>query len=261
MLYFDDCLHGMLDIADESVQMILTDLPFGTTACKWDHVIPAAPMWEQFTRIIKPDGAIVLFCQQPFTSYLISSNPEMFKYMWYWRKSRPSGFVNCKLKPLKDVEEIAVFSKGTTANKAPCNMKYNPQGLIKVDKEWSRPQRYGDGKGVNPTRESHALARVIEFTNYPRQVLDFPNPNKNLLHPTQKPVDLCEYLISTYTDPDDVVLDACAGSGTTCVAAINTVRRYIAFENNKNYYDIAQRRINAVIAGQEKNEGKVLGAL
>ena len=124
-------------------------------------------------------------------------------------------------------------------------MKYRPQGLVRVDQEWSRPQRYGDGKGVNPTRPSHKLNRVIEYAGYPRQVLDYPNINKGLLHPTQKPVELCEYLVRTYTDEGDLVLDPCAGSGTTCVAAINTGRKFIAFEKDKDFYEAARNRIES----------------
>lgn len=196
--------------------------------------------------MVKEHGAIVLFCQQPFTSFLICSNPNMFKYMWYWRKPRPSGFTNAKLKPLKDIEEIAVFSTGTTANKSPNNMPYYPQGLKKVDKEWSRPKRYGDGKGVNPSRESHKLNRVIENEGYPRQILEYPNHNGKLLHPTQKPVALLEYLIRTYTNETETVLDNCMGSGSTGVAALTTSRKFIGIELDSTYCDIAQKRIQDV---------------
>lgn len=245
LLLCDDCLHGLADVADQSVQLVLADPPYNTTTCKWDKALPLDELWAHLRRIIKPDGAIVMFCQQPFTSDLVHSNKEWFKYMWYWRKSRPSGHTNAKLKPLKDIEEIAVFSSASTANGAKVNMKYRPQGLVRVDQEWSRPQRYGDGKGVNPTRPSHKLDRVIEYAGYPRQVLDYPNINKGLLHPTQKPVELCEYLVRTYTDEGDLVLDPCAGSGTTCVAAINTGRKFIAFEKDKDFYEAARKRIES----------------
>jgi len=246
-IYLGDCLELMPQIADETIDMILCDLPYGTTACKWDTVVKLDKLWEQYKRVIKIDGAIVLFCQQPFTSALISSNYEMFKYMWYWRKSRPSGFVNAKLKPLKDIEEIAVFSKGTTANRAVNNMVYYPQGLIEVNKKWKRPQTYGTGKGVNPTRKSHQLERVIQFEGYPRQVLDFNKHNANQFHETEKPIELIEYLIKTYTNEGELILDNCAGSGTTGLGAKNLNRNYIMIEKEEKYFDIAKSRLNGTI--------------
>ena len=239
-----NCLELMPQIPSGSVDMILCDLPYGTTACKWDTVIPFEPLWAEYKRIIKKNGAIVLFGQEPFSSYLRLSNLEWFKYDWYWRKSRPSGFTNAKLKPLKDVETVSVFSEGMTANGSLRNMPYNPQGLEKVDKEWKRPKKYMDGdKGVNPARESHKLERVIENEGYPRQILDYANPNKDVLHPTQKPVALCEYLIKTYTNEGDWVLDNCMGSGTTGVACVNTNRNFIGIEQEEKYFIIAKQRI------------------
>lgn len=251
MLLYDDCMHGLSEVEDNSVQLVLADPPYNTTACKWDKALPLNELWTHLRRIIKPDGAVVFFCQQPFTSELVQSNRSWFKYMWYWRKSRPSGYTNAKLKPLKDVEEIAVFSPASTANGAKINMKYRPQGLVRVDQNWSRPRKYGDGTGINSTRPSNKLERVIEFTGYPRQVLDYKNSNEKLLHPTQKSLELCEYLIQTYTDKCDLVLDPCAGSGTTCVAAINTGRRYIAFEKDLTFYEIARQRIEST---EEKDD-------
>ncbi len=241
-----DCLEKMKEIESGSVDMILTDPPYGTTACKWDSIIPLEPMWEQLKRIIKPNGAIVLFGQEPFSSYLRLSNIEEFKYDWFWRKSRPSGFVNAKLKPLKDIENISVFSSGTTANRSKRNMPYNPQGLIEVDKAWSRPKTYGTGKGVNPTRKSHKLERTIKHEGYPRQVLDFTNHNRRQLHPTQKPVALMEYLIKTYTNETETVLDFTMGSGSTGVACKNLNRSFIGIELDENYFKIAQDRINSI---------------
>ena len=239
-----NCLELMPQIPSGSVDMILCDLPYGTTACKWDTVIPFEPLWAEYKRIIKKNGAIVLFGQEPFSSYLRLSNLEWFKYDWYWRKSRPSGFTNAKLKPLKDVETVSVFSEGMTANGSLRNMPYNPQGLEKVDKEWKRPKKYMDGdKGVNPARESHKLERVIENEGYPRQILDYANPNKDVLHPTQKPVALCEYLIKTYTNEGEWVLDNCMGSGTTGVACVNTNRNFIGIEQEEKYFIIAKQRI------------------
>jgi len=245
-LYHGDCLVEMGNIPDHSVDMILCDLPYGTTACKWDVIIPFEPLWEHYWRIIKPNGAIVLFSSQPFTTKLIFSQMECFKYCWYWRKSRPSGFVNAKLKPLKDIEDICVFSTGTTANKSNNNMKYLPQDLKKIDKSWKRPSRYEGEKGVNPTRNSHKLDRIIEFTNYPRQILDFANPNNDNKHPTQKPISLLEYLIKTYTNENEIILDNCMGSGSTGVACINTNRNFIGIEKDDKYFEIAKSRIESL---------------
>jgi site-specific DNA-methyltransferase (adenine-specific) len=196
---------------------------------------------------LKPNGTFITFCQQPFTSQLINSNVNtgfnIFKYMMYWRKQRPSGFVNAKLKPLKDIEEIAVFSKGTTANCSKNNMIYNPQGLTKVDKQWKRPKTYGTGKGVNPTRRSHLLERTIEFEGYPRQVLDFSMHNGKQIHETQKPVDLMEYLIKTYSNEFDFVLDPCAGSASTLIACENLNRNYFGYEKDPQIFEKAQKRL------------------
>ena len=244
LIYNGDCLEVMKKLPDKSVDLILCDLPYGTTSCSWDVVIPFESLWEQYKRLIKPKAAIVLFGQEPFSSFLRISNLEMFKYDWYWRKSRPSGFVNAKLKPLKDIEVISVFSTGVTANGSKNNMTYFPQGLEKVDKEWSRPGHYMDGdRGVNPARKSHKLSRVIENTGYPRQILDFPNSNKGLVHPTQKPVALMEYLIKTYTNESETVLDFTMGSGTTGVAAKNLNRNFIGIEMDEGYFKIAKERI------------------
>ena len=243
-LIHGDCLEKMKTIPDQSIDMILCDLPYGTTTCKWDVVIPFELLWEQYKRIIKDHRAIILFGSEPFSSHLRMSNLPWFKYDWYWRKSRPSGYVNAKLKPLKDIETISIFSNGYTANGSSENMIYHPQGLRKVDKEWCRPKNYMSGdKGVNPARESNQLSRVIENEGYPRQVLDFKNQNNNVIHPTQKPVDLCEYLILTYSNEDDTVLDNCMGSGSTGVACINTKRDFIGIEKDDNYFEIAKNRI------------------
>ena len=224
--------------------MILCDLPYGTTACKWDTIIPFDKLWEQYNRVIKDNGSIVLFGQEPFSSALRLSNLNNYKYDWYWRKSRPSGFTNAKLKPLKDIEIISVFSKSSTANGAKINMKYYPQGLTDVNVKWSRPKTYLDGdRGVNPSRKNSKLNRVIEKSGYPRQILDFSNPNFNNLHPTQKPLALCEYLIKTYTNENDLILDNCMGSGTTCLAAKNLNRQFIGIEKEKKYYDICLERL------------------
>lgn len=245
-LYCGDCLEVMSTLPDNSVDMVLTDPPYGTTACKWDSVIPFGPMWEQLKRVTKKNGSIVLFGQEPFSSRLRVSNIENFKYDWYWRKSRPSGFTNAKLKPLKDIEVISVFSDGMTANGSKNNMAYNPQGLKDCNQKWSRPKIYeGSDRGVSPSRKNHKLNRVIEKTGYPRQVLDFANSNKDVLHPTQKPVALMEYLIKTYTNEGEVVLDFTMGSGTTGVACKNLNRSFIGIELDEDYFNIAKSRIES----------------
>ena len=239
-----DCLELMKEIPSGSVDMVLADPPYGTTACKWDSVIPLEPMWRELKRVIKPKGAIVLFGQEPFSSYLRCSNVEEYKYDWYWRKSRPSGFTNAKLKPLKDIEIISVFSIGTTANGSSKNMPYYPQGVEDCNVEWSRPKVYLEGdRGVNPARKNSKTRRVIEKTGYPRQVLDFSNPNSEVLHPTQKPVALMEYLIKTYTNEDEVVLDFTMGSGSTGVACVNLNRKFVGIELDNDYFNIGINRI------------------
>lgn len=243
-IYLGDCLNLMTQIPDKSVDMILCDLPYGTTACKWDIIISFDKLWKQYERVIKDFRAIVLFGDEPFSSFLRTSNISYYKYDWYWRKTRPAGFTNAKLKPLKDIETISVFSNGATANGSAKNMNYFPQGLEDCDVDWNRPQVYLDGdRGVNPARKSHKLSRKIEKTGYPRQILDFPNPNNEVLHPTQKPVELCEYLVKTYSAEGEIILDNCAGSGSTLVAAKNTNRQFIGIEKEEKYFNIAKQRL------------------
>jgi len=237
-----DCLELMKYIESDSVDMILTDPPYGTTACKWDSVIPLEPMWEQLKRIIKPNGAIVMTASQPFTSVLVCSNLPMFKYSWVWKKTRPGGFVSAKLKPLKDVEDVCVFSEGATANGSKRNMPYYPQG-VKQGIPWKRPKKYAGSEGVSYTRESHALERTTTGSNYPREIIEFANPNSDVLHPTQKPVALMEYLIKTYTNQGDTVLDFTMGSGTTGVACRNLGRNFIGIELDEQYFQIATKRL------------------
>lgn len=241
-LYLGDCLEIMPTIPEKSIDLILCDLPYGTTACKWDTIIDLKKLWEQYERIITDKGAVVLFCTQPFTTTLINSKIELFKYCWVWEKSRPFDIMNSKNKPLKAHEDIAVFSKGTVANKSERRMNYYPQGLKKVDKKWSRPNRLKSEHGMD--RPSLSLDRVIEFEGYPRTVLKFANPNNSKNHPTEKPVDLLEYLIKTYTKENDVVLDNTMGSGSTCVACKRTNRIFIGIEKEQKYFDVANKRLN-----------------
>jgi site-specific DNA-methyltransferase (adenine-specific) len=221
-----DCLELMGQVPDGSVDMILCDLPYGTTRNKWDSVIPFEPLWAQYKRICK--GAIVLTATQPFTSKLVVSSIEMFKYCWVWEKSKVTGVLNAKHQPLRNYEDVCVFAEGRVI--------YNPQGLIvkgTLTKQGGTSQNYG-------TRNTGAYMQ--DFTNYPRPVIRFPSEGSTV-HPTQKPVALMEYLIRTYTNEGDTVLDCCMGSGTTGVACVNTGRKFIGIEKDPDYFKIAEQRI------------------
>lgn len=231
-LYHGDCLEIMKDIDDKSIDMILCDLPYGTTACKWDSIIPFEPLWEQYKRVIKDNGAIVLTANQPFTSALIMSNTKLYRYNWIWQKSYTTGFMNANKMPLKSHEDICVFYK-----KLPV---YNPQGVVEVNKRQFRKKDkettiYND-MGLKTGEYNQ------KFTNYPKDII-VTTKKETTAHPTQKPVVLFEYLIKTYTNEGDLVLDNCIGSGTTAIACINTNRNYIGIEKDENYYNIANERI------------------
>lgn len=237
-----DCLELMQAIPSGSVDMILCDLPYGTTACAWDSVIPFDVLWAQYMRVLSPAGVVVLTAAQPFTTTVIASNLSMFKYCWYWNKNKITGFANAKKQPLRCVEDIVVFYKTLPT--------YNPQGLVKFGKTKTNGASVGGdtirgdvaksaGKGSLRTA---GAAYVQEFTGYPRQVLDFDSAVKTV-HPTQKPVALMEYLIRTYTNPGDTVLDNCMGSGTTGVACMNTGRRFIGIERDPTYFAAAELRV------------------
>ncbi len=228
-----DCLELMKDIPDKSIDMILCDLPYGTTACKWDTIIPFEPLWEQYKRIIKDNGAIVLTASQPFTSALVMSNPKMFKYEWVWEKEQGVGFQLAKYRPLLKNESCLVFSKETP--------KYNPQKELLDKPRIIKRKANSNGKSeTSPIRYSEE--RVSVYTHKtPDNFLKF-NRDRGL-HPTQKPVTLFEYLIKTYTNEGDLVLDNCAGSGTTGVACKNTGRNYILMEKEKEYIDIINKRL------------------
>lgn len=234
-IYNQDCIEGMKRIPDKSIDMILADLPFGTTKNEWDKIIPFIPLWEQYERIIKDNAAIVLFGQQPFTSKLINSKLELFRYEWIWQKTKSTGFMNAKKMPLKSHENILVFYK-----KLPT---YNPQDIktgiaIKTGRSRKGNSRnYGKTGCGNPDY-------IQTTSNYPKDIITFSNPsNKGHLHPNQKPIALLEYLIKTYTNEGDIVLDNCIGSGSTAVACVNTNRNFIGFEISKDYCEIAERRV------------------
>jgi len=240
-----DCLEKMKEIPDGSVDMILCDLPYGTTACKWDSVIPFEPLWAHYKRIIKDNGSIVLFSGEPFTSVLITSNLQMFKYRITWDKMQGSGFLNSKKRPLTQCEDICIFSKVKLGNGT-----YNPQ--LK-EKELHKIRPHGNRKPCNVTtygKHSSKLSDDYDNTkSYPTDLVSESSKQSecnslNRVHPTQKPVALFEYLIKTYTNEGDLVLDNCMGSGTTGVACKNLNRNFIGIELDPDYFKIAEKRIN-----------------
>lgn len=248
-LWNGDCLELMKDIPDRSIDMILCDLPYGTTACKWDSVIPFEPLWIQYNRIIKDNGAIVLFGSEPFSSALRLSNPKMFKYDWIWEKNKTSNFLNAKYQPMKIHETISVFGKSaTTYTKNGNNMSYYPQGIIKLEKPvYSKGNRGKNGMVTKEVFHSNANKDSVRTVgNYPKSILKFPMLNSDRLHPTQKPVELLKYLISTYTQDGEIILDNCMGSGSTGVAALNLHRKFIGMELDEKYFEIARERIEKV---------------
>jgi len=228
-LYQGDCLEILPKLADNSVDMVLADPPYQLTQCKWDSIIPLEPMWKELKRIAKDRAAIVMTASQPFTTTLISSNMGMFKYEWIWEKTRFSNQMLAKIQPLKIHENILVFSNGKT--------KYNPQGLICVDKLIKQGEKITDNIGGGKRKTEY----YQEFGNYPKSIQLVKNETG--LHPTQKPVALMEYLIKTYTNEGDTVLDFCMGSGTTLVACKKTNRNGIGIEKDPSYFQIAQKRI------------------
>ena len=241
-LMHGDCLELMKNIPDGSVDMILADPPYGTTACKWDSVIPFEPMWAELKRIIKPNGAIVLFGSEPFSSALRMSNIKQYKYDWVWEKSKVGNVFNCKNAPQKNFENIMIFSNGAIANGSNKKMPYFPQGLIDVSITKKNQRKVSDvGTIANRPSRKNGSEYTQTKTNYPRQIIKFNNEQG--LHPTQKPVALLEYLIKTYTQENETVLDFTMGSGSTGVAAKNTNRKFIGIELDDKYFSIAKERI------------------
>ena len=225
-----DCLEVMKYLPDNSIDMVLADPPYATTQCKWDSIIPLEPMWEQLKRIIKPNGAIVMTAAQPFTSVLVCSNLGMFAYEWVWVKSKITGVLNAKKMPVRKHESVLVFCDRK------CTGTYNAQGLVKkgtVTKQGGNSDNYG-------SRSSDDY--VQEFTNWPRDVIEIKSEG-NTVHPTQKPVALMEYLIKTYTNENETVLDFTAGSFTTGVACQNTNRQFIGIELDEEYFEIGKKRL------------------
>ena len=228
-LWLGDCLERMKEIPDQSVDMVLCDLPYGTTACKWDSVIPFEPLWEQYHRIAKPKSPIVLTASQPFTTALISSNMRKFRYSWVWEKTRPTGFQNANRMPMRSHEDVLVFFSQRGI--------YNPQGLQPHGKSNKR-----GSPGENWQRNDDVVNHYVqEKTGYPRTVIRFPSEGG--FHPSQKPIALMEYLIRTYTNEGETVLDNCMGSGTTGVACKQSGRDFIGIEMDPGYFSIAKARI------------------
>lgn len=229
-----DCLERIKEIPSGSVDMVLADPPYGTTACKWDSIIPLEPMWEQLKRIIKRNGAIVMTASQPFTTILISSNMKMFKYCWYWEKEKAGNFQLAKKRAMKRIEDVCVFYA-----KQP---NYNPQCLVKVDRVIKNNASKGGSMGHMSSVDKRKEYRQ-EFTNYPNDRINFSNEKG--FHESQKPVALMEYLIKTYTNENETVLDFTFGSGTTGVACKNLNRKFIGIELDDHYFEIGKNRILA----------------
>lgn len=243
-LYHGDCLEVMKDISDGSVDMILCDLPYNVTACEWDVLIPLNKLWEHYSRVIKDNGAIVLFGTEPFSSMLRMSNLKMYKYDWIWNKENGGNFTVCKYKPLNQIENIIVFGKN--------KINYYPQMILAKEKNKRPRDKISFIKDDNT--QGMASRKFMESKNhnenlrYPKNLLTFNNRNGELnnlnrLHPTQKPVELLKYLIKTYTNENEWVLDNCCGSGSTGVACCATNRNFIGIEKDDKYFEIAKKKI------------------
>lgn len=229
-IYLGDCLELMKELPDKSIDMILCDLPYGTTACKWDTIIPFEPLWAQYKRVIKDNGAIVLTASQPFTSALVMSNIKDFRYCWVWDKKKGGNIMNLKSQPYKVHEDVCVFS-----------IKPHLYYPIMTEQKERTGKTYskGEANGI----ENYGDIRTYN-KKYPKSILEISNADqREKIHPTQKPVALFEYLIKTYTNEGELVLDNCAGSGTTAIACLNTNRNYILMEKEQKYYDIINERI------------------
>jgi site-specific DNA-methyltransferase (adenine-specific) len=243
--WLGDCLELMPNISDASINMVICDLPYGTTACAWDTVIPFNDLWKQYRRLIRGSGAIVLTASQPFTSALVMSNPKMFKVEWIWRKNEGSGFALSRTRPIKYHESVLVFANGVPV--------YNPQKTARTS-EQSRERTktpVGSGKALRSHGTMQHLGDVQYDPNWknPESVLDVkcvPNGGGKKIHPTQKPVELFEYFIKTYTNPGDIVLDNCSGSGTTAVAAQSAGRRWVCIEKDPIYYRSSCERVRTM---------------
>lgn len=249
-LYNGDCLDVMKSIPDKSVDLILCDLPYSETRAKWDAVVDIELMWVQYDRIVKDNGAIVLFGNEPFSSRLRMSNPNLYRYDWKWIKNNCTGFANANYRPMRKYEDIMVFSKANASAGGKNNsMTYNPQDIIPINKKTKNKKgRFGSIDDNNVNRGDNNVMNsnseyVQAYTNYPNNILYF-DVETDRFHPTQKPILLLEYLIKTYSNEKCVVLDNTMGSGSTGVACVNTNRKFIGIELDKKYFDIAEKRIS-----------------
>lgn len=243
-LHWADCFDVFPSIKDQSIDLILCDPPYGTTACKWDSLIDLNRMWVNLDRIVKIKSSCVLFAIQPFTAKLAYSKIELLKYQWYWKKSKGSNFPHAPNMPLKIIEDILVFSKGSIEheNFTGKRMAYYPQGTVEGRTKVKQNKNTSELKYHRESQTNHKEGYVCKKENYPNTLLEFPNDGKKY-HPTQKPVALLEYLIKTYSLEGETVLDFTMGSGSTGVACKNTNRSFIGIEKEKEYFDIAKQRI------------------
>ena len=237
-VYNENCIgeKGMCLIDDKSVDCIICDLPYGTTMAKWDKIINQNKLWSEYRRIIKEKGAIVLTSSQPFSSLLVYKNNDIYKHSWIWEKNNSADYANANCRPMKIHEDVLVFSFASDVAPGKIKMKYNPQDLIMCNKINKR------GRNSETTGHFNENEYIQKYTNYPRTILKY-DLDKKKIHSTQKPVALFEYLIKTYTDEGDLVLDNCMGSFTTAVACINTNRNFIGFELDKKYFELGQKRL------------------
>jgi site-specific DNA-methyltransferase (adenine-specific) len=245
-IHLGDCIEGMRHIGDGTVDLVLSDLPYEITANEWDRSLPLSELWIEFKRILAPQGGVVLTAAQPFTSALVESNRSMFRAEWIWSKPTATGFLNAHRLPLRTHESVLVFG--------PVGMTYNPQGLQPL----GRIRRSGPS-GTNYRAKGTEWHQ--EWTNYPRSVIEFPHDPARL-HPTQKPVGLMEYFVRTYSNPGELVLDGCMGSGTTAIACLNSGRRFIGFENDPQYHATAMSRIESArgrgpVAGHQARSASI----
>ena len=243
-LYLGDCMELMKNIPDKVIDLILCDLPYGVSACKWDSILPMDKLWLEYKRILKEDGVIALFGREPFSSLLRSSNMDMYKYDWYWIKPHGANFLNIKYRPFEVVETISIFTNNPVSySKKNKNNRYFPQF------EEGKPYISKSGKQVNDRNNSSVRSPIEQTvtvnsgTRYPKNILYF-NKDKEKLHPTQKPVALLEYLIKTYTKEKEVVLDSCMGVGSTGLACLSLDRLFIGMEIDENYFNITKKRLN-----------------
>jgi len=253
-LHNGDCLKIMPEIPDKSVNCIICDLPYGTTDCKWDTVIPFEPLWIQYKRVIKDNGAIVLFGGEPFSSFLRCSAIDIYRYDWIWKKKQPCNFLFGNKQPLKLTEQISVFyKKQPTYNAIKRDLLPNQHSSIAYPRDNSKFSK----EIMSNLPDGKSSSNYVPNKRLPTNILEYVgvrlNNSKNKIHPTQKPLDLIEYLIRTYTNPNDLVLDNCFGSGTTIVGCINLNRNYVGIEQDKTYFESAGKRIEQSKRDKQEN--------